>query len=206
MTGITSARAAVICVIAGAVCAGACADSEVQPSNPRIRGTVADRAGDSVLAGAVPLPPDLISGTIEVSGDTLVVTVTFAAGTLSSMQTLVRVTLDTDENDRTGVADAQGDPAMTGVDYMLDIVPAVGGAAAQGRLLRLSPAARTLIVPLTFPSGDQLQMTVPLSELGGDDGKLRFKVSCSHYFPTLGNATGPLDYMPDFGAAAGIVE
>jgi hypothetical protein len=57
---------------------------------------------------------------------------------------------------------------------------------------------------VSFPTANQLRVTVPLTLLGNDDGRLKFKVVCSQYLSDT-TVTGITDYMPDLGLPPGVV-
>jgi hypothetical protein len=57
---------------------------------------------------------------------------------------------------------------------------------------------------VTLPAADQARVMLPLSVLGGDDGKMSFKVMCQQWIAGANN-TGILEWMPDVGQAAALV-
>jgi hypothetical protein len=203
--------------------AGGCGSSG-SPASPSsstatLRGTVTDPAGDSLSAlPSVPISPDLVSATVEVTGGNLTVTVSFAPGTLSSTQTVWYAVLDTDENVNTGrpgvpapVPGNFGDTGLLGVDYEIAAVyPRSSSQATIFRVTGAPPIQPTSVATaaVTFPSADTARVTVPLALLGNDDGRMRFKVVCQQWLTdssttiTLAGG-GMLDYMPSLGEAAG---
>jgi hypothetical protein len=86
----------------------------------------------------VPTPPDLVHGTLDVSGGTLRVTVQFATGTLSP-STVVTILLDTDQNPTTGYNDTG-----YGVDYGITL-----NASTQAFIQKASPSSCAAAVTAT---------------------------------------------------------
>lgn len=172
-------------------------------------GTVTDAAGDAVARPGVAVSPDLIAATIEVSAGNLTLTVTLAPGTLSHTDTLVSTVLDTDENPATGspgIDSGSTDASLFGTDYVINAVAPRG--SAQALILKAVGNAYQFTTvgtaPVSFPAADQLRVIVPLSLLGNDDGRLRFKVTSAQYLSDT-TTTGITDYMPNAGAAPGVV-
>ena len=177
------------------------------PSCPKFRGAVTDATGDTFADpfGRVPVSPDLTAATIEVCNGTLTLTVSFATGTFLSNQTLVTVSLDTDENVGTGVV-FLGDVTL-GADF--GILATSPGGSGQAQIRKWDPAANALTIntgtaSVTFPRSGQMQVAVPLSLLGNDDGRLAFKVYAAHWL-TSTTSSGTLDVMPNTGAPPGLV-
>jgi hypothetical protein len=172
-----------------------------------MRGTVIDPVGDSASTSFVPVSPDLVSGTIEVSGATLTLTATFAPGTLSQTQTLFNANLDTDENPATGFP---SEPSSLGVDYFIRAV--VPRNSTQARAFHVTGNASCLAVPctlvgtssVTFPTAEQARVIIPLTMLGNDDGRMNFEVIVLQYL-TDDTTTPTLDTMPDRGQPPGVV-
>src|SRR5713226_8888970 len=148
-----------------------------------LTGTVTDLAGDAVARPGALVSPDLVAAAIEVSGGALTLTVSLAPGTLTQTQTLISASLDTDENPNTGspgIDSGGGDATLIGADYVINAVAARN--AAQARILRATGAYQFVTAgsaSVSFPSADLLRVTVPLTLLGNDDGRLKFKVVCS---------------------------
>ena len=177
------------------------------PGSSPLSGTLTDPAGDVVATASVPNPPDLIAATIDVASQTLNLIVTFAPGTLAP-QTGFRLHLDTDENAATGsqIFIGEGNNAI-GADY------AVTGfnphdpsrAALQRNLTGGSPSfLGTLDVVMET---NVRRVSIPLAQLGNDDGRLQFKVECYQVIASSGTtqtiAQG--DLIPNFGLPAGLV-
>jgi hypothetical protein len=182
--------------------------SPSMPSIPVLTGSVSDPAGDAVPRPSVPVSPDLVGATIEVSGGILTLTVSFAPGTLSQTQTLWAATLDTDENPATGspgVDSGGGDAALIGGDYVIEGVMPRG--SMQALVLRSTGPNQFVTVgtvAVSFPSANQARVAVPLSLLGNDDGRLKFKVTCAQFLADA-VTTAIVDYMPDLGLPPGVV-
>src|SRR4051812_546209 len=96
------------------VAATGCSSSSTMPSSSSTAPTstlntfhadVSDAAGDAVASVAVPTPPDLIHGTLDVGGANLRATFQFAPGTLGP-SAVVTILLDTDQNPATGYNDS----------------------------------------------------------------------------------------------------
>jgi len=193
-------RLAFCCLLFGVGC--------TSPSGPTFSGTVSDPAGDAFVFDSVPLPPDLIAATIDISGTDLILTVSYKPGTLSQTLTKFQALLDIDENPATGfggVDEAHTDAPLIGVDYMIVAVsPRASGQGQVSQIDSVGHVTSTGTVTLTFPTADQAKVTVPLSMLGNDDGKLKFKVTVSQFVTDIGS-TGIIDVMPNVGLAPGQV-
>jgi hypothetical protein len=189
-------------------CGGSKAPSSPTPTPSTLRGTTSDLPGDRQSVLGVSIPPDLISATIDVSGGSAAILVTFAPGSLEPTFTLFNVLLDTDENPATGNFGIGADSTTFGWDYSISGVNPQGSTTAQiGRAL--GPGQPGQVTPVgtatvTFPAADQARVTVPLSLLGNDDGRMSFKVNCMQWIAGPNN-TGVLDWMPDVGQAAALV-
>jgi len=199
-------RAAVVTLaISGCI---ACGSPSAPSAPPVLTGTTTDPAGDAIARPGVAVVPDLVGATLQATGGNLTITISFAPGTLSQSQTLWSVTLDTDENPATGSPGSDsggGDAALLGADYVVYGVAPRG--STQAIVLRATGPNQFVTVgtvAATFPAADQVRAVVPLSLLGNDDGRLKFKVVCSQYLSDT-TATGITDYMPDLGQPPGVV-
>jgi hypothetical protein len=184
-----------------------------------LRSQVNDRVGDAVITPVtrngvvmtpvVPILPDLVAATIDVSGGNLTATVSFAPGTLSHADTLVCVLLDTDENPSTGNAGSGQDSATFGWDYSICGVDPRGSTSSQ--IARaLGPSQPGQIMPITSTSttvlsADQSRLSVPLSLLGNGNGRLAFKVISMQWVDAPIVNTAVIDWMPDVGLPPGLV-
>jgi hypothetical protein len=217
----TSGPLLVLALLLATACSGSGNPTTPSTSTPQIlKGTVTDPAGDALSVPAETLiSPDLVSATIEVTGGNLTLTVSFDSGTYSQADTLTNVFLDTDENVSTG---SPGVPAVGGTkdadligwDYAIEIPSPRGSSQASVRL-SVGPSqptqfgAVTGTATISYPAADQLRLTIPLSAIGNDDGRLKFKVLCWQYLlnptPGRGVTTTVLDYMPNLGDPPGVV-
>jgi hypothetical protein len=168
---------------------------------------VTDPAGDSVPTSSVAVSPDLVSGTVEISGGNLTLTVSFAPGTLSHTQTLFNANLDTDEDPATGFP---SEPGSLGVDsFIRGVVPR---NSTQATVFHVTGNSSCAAVPctlvgtstVTFQTADQVRVTIPLALLGNDDGRMKFEVIALQYL-TDDTTTQTLDTMPDRGQPRGVV-
>lgn len=172
-------------------------------------GSVSDPAGDALSDARVAVSPDLVGATINISGSSLTLTISFAPGTLSQSDTFWEAELDTDENPATGcpgIDSNHNDASLLGVDYLIQGVDPRGSTEAQ---VMQDDASCFLTqvgtATVTFPSATQTQVTVPLSQLGGGDGRMKFKITVSQWVSAIAQ-TGILDYMPNVGLPAGVVQ
>jgi hypothetical protein len=163
---------------------------------PPRRGNVTDPTGDA----RNPRPsPDLADATLEISGGTFTITVSFAPGTLSTQDVLCIVSLDTDENQATGDVEANG---LRGADYQIYFVrPRASALALVYKVGTNSSTAPT--VPVTFPSANQARVSFPMSLLGNDDGRMAFNLFVRQWVNDNGT-TATLDTMPDAGLPAAV--
>jgi hypothetical protein len=191
-------------------CGGAKTPSSPSPTPvaSTLKGTASDTKGDRQNVLGVSIPPDLVSATIDVSAGSATIVVTFAAGTLEPTFTLFSILLDTDESPATGNAGTGADATTFGWDYSISGVSPQGSTTAQiSRALGPSlqgQVAGVGTVTVTFPVADQARVTVPLSLLGNDDGRMAFKVICQQWLAATINS-GVLDWMPDVGQPPALV-
>src|SRR5579872_5166545 len=88
------------------VLSGACANSTA-PSLPigsstnNLHAEVTDPAGDAVTSPGVTHPPDLVHGTVDVSGGSITLDIQFATGTFDRNSTLTLIQLDTEDRKST---------------------------------------------------------------------------------------------------------
>jgi len=172
-----------LCVLGVLVAATACGSSPTTPSNATtpsntantFHAEVTDPAGDEVVSAAVPTPPDLIHGTVDVGGGNLRVTFQFAPGTLGP-STVVTILLETDQNPATGFNDTG-----YGIDY---------GVSLYASTAAFIQKAGTASVSL---GTDTMATTIPLSMLGNADGRLTYRV----FAGAPATQTITADVMPD---------
>lgn len=203
-------RRATSSFVAGLLALAACGGSGTpsSPSSPStLVGTVTDPVGDTVSTSLGGVSPDLVSGTIDISGGNLALTISFAPGTLSPTHTLFNANLDTDENAATGFP---SQPGALGVDYFIrGVVPrnstraTVSHVAGNGSCLAV-PCTVVGTSSVTFPTADQVRVTIPLTSLGNDDGRMKFEVIVLQHL-TDDTTTETLDRMPDRDRAPGVV-
>lgn len=159
-----------------------------------------DRVGDAGAFGGVAVPPDLSSGSIEITqGNLMVISVRCNAGTFDALTTSLQFNLDVDQDPGTG------DPFQgLGVDYVIDMGSSF--YAGQARVTHFVGGTYQTVgtVPISVISTG-IDVGVPLSLLGSDDGRMKFRVSAAYYLGRNGFST-PLDYMPDQGTSAAVVQ
>src|SRR4029079_2089723 len=141
-------------------------------------------------SAAVPTPPDLIHGTLDVGGGKLTVTVRFAPGTVSS-SSVVTILLDTDQNPATGFNDTG-----YGIDYGVSLY-----ASTAAFIQKANPSScaggGNCYTPVGTASirlgADTMSTTIPLSMLGNADGRLNYRV----FAGAPASQTMTTDVMPD---------
>jgi hypothetical protein len=159
---------------------------------------VTDPVGDATPDPTGAISPDLTSATLDVAGGVLTATVSFAPGTLSRTTTLWSVVLDTDENPSTGVQ-IQGDTFL-GIDYVIT----GQGAALAFRKLEMEQQVLVGTGTVSFLTDNDVSLSVPLSLLGGGDGRMHFRVTAKNVVNGVVPFTSA-DYMPDVRLAPGVV-
>jgi hypothetical protein len=171
-----------------------CGSSSTSPSqattNP-LHVDVTDPSGDARPLDGLARSPDFIRGAADVGNGTITFTVRFATGTFDPATTLVIIELDVDQNPSTGQSDSG-----LGADYLVSLGSGFGAQALVGHyagsLANFTPVGNASVTTVT----DGMDVTVPLSLLGNDDGRLDFRmIAFSH---VAGSPTsGGLDWMPD---------
>ena len=202
------ARFAFVLAIAAAAAAG-CSGSSTAPSSgssttATLRADVTDPAGDTAVDARIAVAPDLIRATVTVGSQTLTFAVAFAPGTFNRDTTRVSALLDTDLNGSTGIRQIDG----VGADYALLFNPTTGRVSISkadeaGCAARLACYTETASVPLQQVA-DGVQATVPLSSLGGADGRMTFEVNASALVAPL--APVLFDFLPDTNLAPARVQ
>ena len=140
----------------------------------------------------------------------------YAPGTFNAATTKVNVVIDIDENPATGSPGVDSgcvnDAASMGLDFLVNtggvldgenvyVYPHAGGTACNSWGPRSNVGTRTLVA-------DGVDLVVPLSALGDDPGRLKFKVLAATSIPTVECptcSTSVQDYMTDVGSAPGQV-
>jgi hypothetical protein len=178
--------------------ATACSDSTPAPSSIQaIHGEVSDPAGDASPDPRVPVAPDLVHATADVSSGNITFIIQFAPGTFDRQATRVSVLLDTDQVGSTGIQQSSGIGADFGIDLAAGTNQAtVTKADPAGCAAHLSCFVSVGTVPLTL-SGDSMQVAIPLSLLGNDDGRLSFQTNSYVLVAPLTPVV--FDFMPDTG-------
>jgi hypothetical protein len=159
---------------------------------PSFHGEISENAGDVLGGGAL---ADLVSASLNSARGTLDVVVGFTSGGLSSAVDAA-VSLDTDQNPETGYRGIDGgnvrDAGVIGADYLLQLG---SGANGQARLLKYTGSFATVrSYPITIV-GDEIHVSVPLSDLGNPQRPINFVVTSDLALDT-GGFTAILDVMP----------
>lgn len=166
--------------------------SPVDPGEQPLRGAVADVLGDA-------LPTlDLVAATADVSGNVLTFVVRFAEVTFNPRTTATRILVDVDESRSTGgIVDA-----FMGADYT--VLAALDTSDTQASVLRcptgVGVCSAVGAAPVSFQV-DGFTVRVPLALLGGDDGRVRFRVRSSLLIDANQG-----DSMPDEATSPGQVQ
>ena len=199
--------ASVTLLFAIGACSNSTAPDRIPPTiPPPLHGEVTDPAGDAVADARIAVSPDLVRATADVvtgSGSVTFV-IQFAAGSFNRQTTRVSVLLDTDQDGSTGNRQVSG----LGADYGLDLDAATGQAAVTKAnppacAARLSCFDPLGLVPIIF-AGDGMQVAVPLSLLGNDDGRMNFQMSA--YVMVASQTSVVVDFMPDSNLPPGRIQ
>lgn len=184
-----------------------------------ITAQVTEAIGDATTDSRIAISPDLDTAQAIAGGGNLKLTVLLgeilgevgSVSTFDPATTHIFVDLDVDQNPNTGApgVDAAGnDATIFGTDYLVEMGSASEGSSA--RVLHFADGSFSLVG--TFPvtqlnnldgSPEGLQVTIPLSALGNDDGQMNFKVLVQSQLTATPSYTGVLDYMPNLGLAPG---
>jgi hypothetical protein len=182
--------------LAVATAFAACTGSGTAPSTPTpLRADVADPVGDTAVDARIAAPPDLVRATVTVASQTLTFAVAFAPGTFNRDTTRVSALVDTDLNGSTGIKQIDG----VGADYALLFDPAAGRVSISkadeaGCAARLACYTEVASAPLQL-TADGMQTTLPLSSLGGADGRMTFEVNAAALVAPLTPVV--FDFLPD---------
>jgi hypothetical protein len=172
-------------------------------------GLVSDAVGDATPSSVSP-SPDLVTGSIEVDGGMATLKVRFAERTFNAATSHVGFNLDIDQNPATGVRGVDtgtNDDDIIGVDYLVNIgSSALGG---QAEILHFFTGGgftrKNFGTVIVVTNG--LDVTIPLAELGGDEGRMNFKVTVQSLIDPDGPGfTGIVDYMADVGSPPTVVD
>ena len=168
-------------------------------------GTVSDPDHDATPSSNTDPDPDLVSAAVNSDGTNLLLQVRYKPGTFDSSVALAQFMLDTDRNPATGHpgsdADCVNDNGIIGGDFLV-VMGAYLGTTAQVFQYQGTCNSFALVgTGTTTYVTDGMDASVPLSALGGSNGRLNFKVTMAEQIGP--NAfTGVLDYMPDVGLPA----
>ncbi len=168
-------------------------------------GEITDPAGDS--GGE----HDLVFTRGEIIGDNVKFTIGLATGTLDVDTTTLQLALDLDHNAATGNpgtdAGCVGDNGIMGLEFIVNFGSTFYGNSAvvaqhTGGCNNYADVAT--IGGVTFVT-DGVEILIPLSVLGNDDGRMNFKVISSEY---LGNAawSSIRDRITDAGSQPGRIQ
>lgn len=200
--GLTLGLALLLAGCGGGSSAPTAPSTPVPSPTPRnLRADVTDRVGDAGGFAGVAVPPDLASGSIEITpGSLMLISVRCNAGTFDPARTLIQFDLDVDQNPVTG-SPSEG----LGLDYIIDMGSAYyAGQARVSRFVGGTQYETVGTVPISV-SANGIDVGVPLSLIGGDDGRMNFRVISASYLGGNGFST-ILDYMPDRGVPAAVVQ
>jgi hypothetical protein len=181
------------CVLALILLTAAVTDGE----QATFSGQVTDPRGDSTAGNRLANPPDLTAAEIVVAGGTLTLTVTFA----------------TDEDGKTGVPVFYREREPIGADYVIrGLQPRDPSHAALTHDTSATQQTFLGILDVTSPSPNERRYVIPLSRLGGDDGRLKFKMECDFAVAESQDGSSSaqtmlmgLDQMPDRDKRPGLV-
>ena len=181
---------------------------------------VTEAIGDALSDSRISVSPDLDTATATAGGGNLTLTVLLGeipgevgnVSTFDPATTHIIVNLDVDQTPATGFAgvdDAHNDGTIFGTDYLVEM-----GSASEGTNARVLKfvSDNTFNLVATVPvtqlnnvdgSPEGLEVAIPLSALGSDDGQMNFKVVVQSQLTATPSYTGVLDYMPNVGLAPG---
>jgi hypothetical protein len=194
------------CVAFALFAATGCSSSTTNPSQVplTLHGEVSDPIGDTVSDSRVPVPPDLVHATIDVTTGNMTLVVTMAPGTFDRQTTRIAALLDTDQNPSTGILQGDG----IGADYALDLAAGTGQASitkadqagCAAHLSCFNPVGSTGI---TFVSNG-MQVVVSLATLGNANGRMNFQLNSYVLVAPLTPVI--FDFMPDNNLPFGRVQ
>jgi hypothetical protein len=134
---------------------------------------------------------------VDVRSGSVTLEIVLAAGTFDPQATRLYVAFDTDQTASTGNA-AWG----IGTDY--DVwVYAIDRSAEIRRRFPNNAAPVTVGTVSATVGADRMNFIVPLSLLGGDDGRLDFQIHSSGDPRVAGQSAAILDFMPNLGLPPG---
>lgn len=166
-------------IVAVVIAIAGCSDpSPTATAVVRFHGEAIDPSGDTAFAAdsRVRRPADLVYASVEVTDNTVRLTVRFASGSLDPTSTGVGVELDTDLDSTTGV------PGLgVGSEYSVLMIAGPAREAEIARAVtdpgcarpcRFEPFARAALALST----DEMAVLLPRSVFAGFDGRLNFRV------------------------------
>jgi hypothetical protein len=165
-------------LIAAFLIAAGCAHPPTESAAVRFHGEATDSVGDTAIVAdaRVARPPDLVYASVEVTDNTVRLTIRFAPGTLDPSSTGVAIDLDTDLDSLTGAQGIGVGSEYTvfmsaGPDREAEIARAVTDPGCT-RPCRFEPFAH----PALGLSSDAMAVVLPRASLAGFDGRLNFRV------------------------------
>ena len=159
-----------------------CSGSSTSPRST-LHVEVTDPTGDAPTG--VSNPPDLVLATVDVSQGEVTFAIRFAPGWDQATASLF-IDLDVDQNAATGVPG-------TGIGVEYEVGP--------GGVVRFDGMSLTVVgMPTVSIAADGMNLRVPLSMLGGDDGRMDFRARVHHSLQPA------FDYLPDVNLPPGKVE
>ena len=199
--GTAPSAKALLVTILGVLCAACGQDSS--PTGPSastgpgltLHAEINDPSGDA--RNSQPNPPDLIQAAVDVGSGSVTLEIVLAGGTFDPQATRLYVAFDTDQTAATGNA-AWG----IGTDYDAWVYAIDRSAEIRRRLPNDAPPVTVGMVSATV-GADRMNLIVPLSLPGGDDGRLDFQIHSSGDPRVAGQSAAILDFMPDLGLPPG---
>ena len=186
-----------------------CGGSTTTPSTTSVtsttlHGEITDPIGDALSDSRVPVSLDLVRATADVAAGNITFVIQMASGTLNRQTTRVSVLVDTDQDAATGIRQSNG----IGADYDIDLaagtsLATINKADALGCAERISCFNPAASAPITF-TADGMQVTVSLSLLGNDDGRMSFQLNSYVLVAPLTPVV--FDFMPDNNLPPGRVQ
>lgn len=162
------------------------------PTGGVLHAEVTDAAGDAMDSQVN--PPDLVHATVDVAAGSITFHIRLAPGTFNSHGTRLYIAFDTDENPSTG-------NAVWGIGMDFDAwIYAIDRVAVIRRRFPDNSAADVGTVAATV-AADGMDVTIPLTLLGNDEGRLDFEVHSSGDPRVAGQSAAILDMMPNLGLA-----
>jgi hypothetical protein len=202
--GTTRSAKTLLVTILGVLCAACGQDSS--PTGPSgstgpgltLHVEISDPSGDAL--NNQPNPPDLVQAGVDVRSGSVTLEIVLAAGTFDPQATRLYVAFDTDQSAATGNA-AWG----IGTDYDAWVYAIDRSAEIRRRFPNSAPPVTVGTVSATL-GANGMNLIVPLSLLGGDDGRLDFQIHSSGDPRVAGQSAAILDFMPNLGLPPGRVQ